>query len=303
MIDKGIGVLVPSPLQHLDLPLCREKNINLFVKRDDLIHPVLSGNKYRKSKYNLEYALQNDIKTIITFGGAFSNHLHAIAGICNDIGIQSIGIVRGDGLDPRNPTLSWCLEKGMKLFFVPRSVYRLKEKSPEVLKIIKKFPGAMIIPEGGANLRALTGVGEIVSELNLQLGRPPDFIFCASGTGTTAEGLLKEAPASLRILSFSVLKTDYLKEEIINNAGKDKSSQLIFNTAYHFGGYARYTPELLSFIAAKEKETGIEIDHVYNGKALFGFFDLLLKNFFPKDSTIVWLHTGGIQGKAGLGNE
>jgi 1-aminocyclopropane-1-carboxylate deaminase len=300
MINKGIGALVPSPLQRLDLPVCREKKIQLFVKRDDLIHPVLSGNKYRKSKYNLEFAFQNNIQTIITFGGAYSNHLHAIAGICHDLGLQSIGIVRGDGPDPNNSTLNWCLEKGMQLFFVNRSDYRLKEESREVSEIISKFPGAMVIPEGGANLLALPGVGEIVEELQEQLNRQPDFIFCASGTGTTAAGLLNAAPDTTRILAFSVLKTDYLRAEILNYTGEDKSSQLVFNATYHFGGYARYTPELLSFIAAKEAETGIEIDHIYNGKALYGFFDLLSKNYFPEHSTIVWLHTGGIQGKAGL---
>ncbi len=128
MIVTDIGVIVPSPLQHLDLPICREKKIKLFVKRDDLIHPVLTGNKYRKLKYNLEYVLQNKIKTIITFGGAYSNHLHAVAGICKEMNLQSIGIIRGDGPDLNNSTLNWCIEKGMRLYFVSRSNYRLKEQ-------------------------------------------------------------------------------------------------------------------------------------------------------------------------------
>jgi 1-aminocyclopropane-1-carboxylate deaminase/D-cysteine desulfhydrase-like pyridoxal-dependent ACC family enzyme len=169
-----------------------------------------------------------------------------------------------------------------------------------VQEIIDMFPGALVIPEGGANQLALPGVGEIIPELQVQLMGLPDYVFCASGTGTTAAGLLKSAPTNMKILSFSVLKTDYLRDEILHLSGEDKTSQFIFNTSYHFGGYARYTNELLSFIEATEVLTGIKIDHVYNGKALYGFFDLLTKDYFPEYSSVVWLHTGGIQGKAGL---
>jgi 1-aminocyclopropane-1-carboxylate deaminase len=186
--------LLPSPCEKVIHNSLEKHEIKLYVKRDDLIHPEISGNKYRKLKYNLEYILNNNISSIITFGGAYSNHLYATAALCNYYGLQSYGIVRGDGLDPDNPTLQFCIKNGMTLHFVCREEYRNKNNSSVVKKIIAQYNSAYVIPEGGSNQLALLGVEEIWGELSVQLEKTPDYLFCAIGTGTTIAGLLKSAP-------------------------------------------------------------------------------------------------------------
>ena len=290
---------IPSPLEYVNHPVFREKNIHVHVKRDDLIHPEISGNKYRKLKYNLRFILKNKIQQVITFGGAFSNHVHAMAALCKAYGISSAAIIRGEVTSKSNPTLQFCLEKGMNLHFVSRTDYREKSDSPAIRRVLEEYPDAFIIPEGGSNPLALQGVSEIWTELSEQMSVMPDFLFASAGTGSTLAGLLTELPPESRLLGFSSLKTDYLKEEIIALSGNKNADRFSFYSDYHFGGYAKTSPALLSFIESFEQETGIPIDPVYNGKALFGLFDLVEKNYFPGGSNIVWLHTGGLQGKSG----
>ena len=290
---------IPSPLEYVNHPAFREKNIRVLVKRDDLIHPEISGNKYRKLKYNLRFILENNIQDVITFGGAFSNHVHATAALCQAYGIRSAAIIRGEETSKSNPTLQFCVEKGMKLYFVSRTDYREKHDSPAIRQILDEFPDAFIIPEGGSNSFALQGVSEIWTELSAQMSILPDFLFASAGTGSTLAGLLTELPAKSRILGFTSLKADYLKEEIIALSGNKNSDRFTFFTDYHFGGYAKTNRTLMDFIQSFENETGIPVDPVYNGKALFGFFDLMQKDYFSPGSMIVWLHTGGLQGKSG----
>lgn len=292
-------LLLPSPLVSINLPLTIEKNIHLYIKREDLIHPWVSGNKWRKLKYNLDYALQNNFQTIITFGGAFSNHLYATAGACALLGIKSIGIIRGE-IDHQNPTLKFCLEKNMTLIPVSRSAYREKEASKEIQDIIQKYPDAMVIPEGGTNQLALKGVGEIWDELNQQLTKTPHYITLSAGTGGTTAGLLSYNNYPTQIISFSALKSDHLEEEILSLTSYKNKEKLNMVNEYHFGGYGKWTDELIQFISDFESMTGIPLDHVYNGKAVFGLLKMIEDDYFPQGTTIVHVHTGGLQGLAGL---
>ncbi len=292
-------LLLPSPLVSINLPLTIEKNIHLYIKREDQIHPWVSGNKWRKLKYNLDFALQNNIQKIITFGGAFSNHLYATAGACALLGIKSIGIIRGE-IDHQNPTLKFCLEKNMTLIPVSRSAYREKEASKEIQDIIQKYPDAMVIPEGGTNQLALKGVGEIWDELNQQLTKTPHYITLSAGTGGTTAGLLSYNNYPTQIISFSALKSDHLEEEILSLTSYKNKEKLNMVNEYHFGGYGKWTDELIQFISDFESMTGIPLDHVYNGKAVFGLLKMIEDDYFPQGTTIVHVHTGGLQGLAGL---
>lgn len=290
---------LPSPLVSVSLPLTIEKNIHLYIKREDLIHPWVSGNKWRKLKYNLDFALQNNIQTIITFGGAFSNHLYATAGACALLGIKSIGIIRGE-IDHQNPTLKLCLEKNMTLIPVSRSAYREKEASKEIQDIIQKYADAMVIPEGGTNQLALKGVGEIWDELNHQLAKTPHYITLTAGTGGTTAGLLFYNNYPTQIISFCALKSHHLEEEILSIANYKNKKKLTMINDFHFGGYGKWTDELIQFISDFESMTGIPLDHVYNGKAVYGLLKMIEDDYFPQGTTIVHVHTGGLQGLAGL---
>jgi len=291
---------IPSPVEKIYHPLLKEKNILLFAKRDDKIHHDFSGNKYRKLKFNLIQFQEKGFSFLITFGGAYSNHLHAVSFLSKYYNIITVGIVRGEPEYARNTTLSECLENGMSLHFVSREEYRLKEKSSDVQKILSLYPNHFLIPEGGSNTFALPGVCEIWNELSIQLRQVPDYIFCASGTGATAAGLLSGVPEKTRILAFPVLKYDHFEKEILSFSNTLPKENLLCKSEYHFGGYARRDKNLIDFVKEFTTITDIEIDLVYNAKALYGFFDLVKHDFFQKNSRIVWLNTGGLQGNKGL---
>jgi 1-aminocyclopropane-1-carboxylate deaminase/D-cysteine desulfhydrase-like pyridoxal-dependent ACC family enzyme len=270
--------------------------VTLVVKREDLIHPWVSGNKWRKLKYNLNHCIDEGFPGIITFGGAYSNHLYAVAGACHLLGLKSIGIVRGEiGLS--NPTLNFCHRMGMKLISSPRSEYRHKNASPIIQDILNQYHEYYVVPEGGTNYLALEGVKEIHEELDTQLSYRPDYIICACGTGGTAAGLCLTDHHQSHIIAISALKTKHLGGEIqhLLNGFKHAPYTVIYD--YHFGGYAKYNQSLLSQIELLEKDYKLPLDHVYNGKAFIGLLDLIGKNYFPPNSNIVYLHTGGLQGK------
>ncbi|MBK8518527.1 MAG: 1-aminocyclopropane-1-carboxylate deaminase/D-cysteine desulfhydrase [Saprospiraceae bacterium] len=291
--------LIPSPMEQIENELLGNKNITLFVKRDDLIHPWLSGNKYRKLKYNIAQAKDHNKKMVITFGGAFSNHLYATAAACSLYGLQSIGIIRGD-IDSDNPTIKFCIARGMKLIPVSRSSFRLKHESKEIQDIVSTYYDPYVIPEGGTNSFALKGVEELIHEINQQILLSPDYIILASGTGGTTAGLLTSDELRSKVISFSALKSDHLTEEILRLAGNKNNQLLTVISDYHFGGYGKWNNELLNFITEFEDSTGVLLDHVYNGKAMYGLYDMIRNDFFAKGSTLCYLHTGGLQGKSGL---
>ena len=292
-------LILPSPIQEVDFPLLKNKNIRLWIKRDDLIHPWVSGNKYRKLKYNLKSAIENKCKTIVTFGGAFSNHLHATAGACALLDLKSVGIVRGE-IDLNNPTIKFCIERGMNLIPVSRAVYRLKENSQEIMELIQKYPDCYMVPEGGTNQLALRGASEIVDEIKIQWSEMPEIISLACGTGGTTAGILSANLLNSKVIAFSALKSSHLESEIKQLSDFKNADKLSVQTDFHFGGYAKWNTELIDFIYDFEKQTDIPLDHVYNGKAMFGLFKLILSDYFEPGSTICYIHTGGLQGKNGL---
>jgi 1-aminocyclopropane-1-carboxylate deaminase len=285
----------PAPLTQLFSPLLERQQIELWVKRDDLIHPIISGNKWRKLKYILDHALTLGDHTIISMGGAYSNHLHALAFIGKLLNIQTIGYIRGERPQKFSPTLIDMQKWGMELRFVSRSEYRDLRgyKQHTQLPNIKK--GQYWLPEGGATKRALKGVGEIITEIVQQVD-----IFCVPcGTGTTLAGLIQSASPDCMIQGFSALKgAGYLTGEVEKLIDKPYVSTAKWNIqmGYHFGGFAKTTHELLLYIEAFEKEHSIKLETVYTGKMFYAVFDLIQRGAFKSGQKIVAIHTGGLQG-------
>ncbi len=290
-----------SLLKKLDFDRFGVNNIRVYVKRDDLLHPFVSGNKWRKLKYNLLEAEEKGHKTLLTFGGAFSNHIAAVAAAGSEFDFKTIGIIRGEKVEPLNPTLAYATQQGMELHFVSRTDYKKRSAPDFIKKFEKQFGTFYHLPEGGTNHLAIKGCSEIIEEINSDLMQRPDYICAPCGTGGTLAGLIAKADPATHILGFSALKGDFLKEEIktlLSSFDANHSQNWSLNTDYHFGGYAKWTPELVNFI--NEKRSKIILDPIYTGKMFFGIFDLIQKGFFKSGSTIVALHTGGLQGIEGF---
>jgi 1-aminocyclopropane-1-carboxylate deaminase len=272
-------------------------NIKLYIKRDDLIHPFISGNKWRKLKYNLEEAAANEQYVLLTKGGAFSNHIYSTAAAGVEFGFKTIGIIRGEA--NQNPTLDFARECGMRLIFVDRTIFRKIDATFDFSSIGIEDSAFYFLPEGGTNQNALNGCAEIVNEITAQLGFTPDYICAAAGTGGTASGLIKGANNTIKTIAFAVLKGDFHQKEIELLLQKPYSNWSV-STAYHFGGYAKFQPNLLEFMHFFYKKHKIPLDIVYTGKLLFGIYDLIRQGYFPENSRIVAIHTGGLQGNLGF---
>jgi 1-aminocyclopropane-1-carboxylate deaminase len=288
-----------SPLQKIDDAIINSYGIELYVKRDDLIHAEISGNKWRKLKHNLAEAQALGKKILLSFGGAYSNHIYALAAAGKEFGFHTIGIIRGKDASEENPTLSFAKSCGMELHFIDRGEYRNKNDHEFLQKLKKDFDDPYIIPEGGANILGAGGCAEIISEINI----PFDYICCPCGTGTTLAGLVTGLKGSSRALGFSVLKGgDFLNDEVRNLLPEDAKnySNWYINTDYHFGGYVKFDQALLKFINELEQKHQIRYEPIYTGKMMYGIYDLAAKGFFKKGERIVALHTGGLQGLAGL---
>ncbi|SHG44543.1 1-aminocyclopropane-1-carboxylate deaminase/D-cysteine desulfhydrase [Flagellimonas flava] len=284
------------PNQKVALPLLEEHQIDLYIKREDTIHPYISGNKFRKLKYNIEEAKQRQHGTLLTFGGAFSNHIAATAFAGKLNGLKTIGVIRGDELETgwkSNPTLSFAADQGMDFHFVSRSGYRIKH-TPEFLdQLREKFGDFYLVPEGGTNQLAVKGCEEVLKSDDQKF----DFICSSVGTGGTISGLINSAQTHQKVLGFPALKGDFLREDIQKFA-RQENWDLILD--YHFGGYAKINLQLVEFINDFKKKTGIPLDPVYTGKMLFGIFDLIKKGFFKSGTQILAIHTGGLQGIKGM---
>jgi 1-aminocyclopropane-1-carboxylate deaminase len=294
-VDKLVPYL-PTPLQLLSDDIIEQAGIRLYIKRDDLIHPEVSGNKWRKLKYNLADALSQGKNTLLTFGGAYSNHLYATAAAGKALDLHTIGMVRGEDTHLHlSSTLLFCQDQGMKLVFVSRDEYKMRHNSEYIQALLQRFDHPYFIPEGGSSPLALSGVGEMVEEIQTQLGVKPDYYATASGTGGTAAGILGTGSD---VLAFSALKGgDFLKADIeLLLENRSNVGNLYLQTDYHFGGYGKWKPELLSFIANFKNRHGIQLEQVYTGKMLFGIYDLMRKGFFKSGQVIVAVHTGGLQG-------
>jgi len=287
---------ITSPVQKIEDAVFSEQKIELYLKRDDLIHPLISGNKWRKLKYLLADAKFQHKRHLVTFGGAFSNHLLATASAGATFGFKTTGFVRGE--EVTNDTLFMCSLLGMKLIFTDRNSYQHK---PELfLQYFSDDPEAYFIDEGGASAKAAEGCTELVDELDEKF----DHLFCACGTGTTAAGIINGLARNHLSTQFHAIpvfkKADWMQQEIEKYLLKEASFKL--HTDYGFGGYAKTSPELLTFIKNFIAATGILIDPVYTGKMLYAVYDLARKQYFLPGTKILAVHTGGIFGLFGMKN-
>jgi 1-aminocyclopropane-1-carboxylate deaminase len=286
-------ILQEIPTQKIKLS---RNKVSVFIRREDLIHPFISGNKFRKLKYNLLQAKSENKQTLLTFGGAFSNHIAAAAYAGKEYGFKTIGIIRGDELESKiseNPTLQFAQECGMQFKFVTREDYRHKTEVEFISNLKQEFGDFYLVPEGGTNEFAIKGCEEILTKEDAEF----DFICCAVGTGGTISGIINSLLPHQKVLGFPALKGDFLKEDIRKFA-RNENWEVI--TDYHFGGYGKVNPELIAFINQFYDENQIPLDPIYTGKMVFGVMDLIEKNYFPENSKILLIHTGGLQGIKGM---
>jgi len=285
-----------SPEQPLAFSQAKEKGLQVFIKRDDLIHPFISGNKWRKLKYNLQEAQRQGKDHLVTFGGAWSNHLLATACAGASFGLQTTGFVRGEeGVN--NPVLALCKLYGMQLVYVERETY--KDKAAIFTEFLTTNPKAYFIDEGGYGMLAAKGCEEIIAELQQEY----DHIFCACGTGTTIAGLanaLTKRPLKTVLHGIPVLKNgDFIRQEVEQLSGQ-KPTTIQLHLDYHFGGYAKIKPELIRFTKEFVRQTGIMIEPTYSGKLFYGVMDLIENDYFNSNDKILIIHTGGLTGFLGV---
>jgi len=289
-----------TPLTEIIDPILIDKQIKLFIKREDLNDKFISGNKWYKLKYNLNEAEKLGYKNLLTFGGAFSNHIHATAAAGKKYGFKTIGVIRGEEHLPLNPTLSFAIENGMLIEYLDRKSYRNKYGDELIKRLKNKYGDFYLIPEGGSNHLAIKGCAEIIPAIDIKF----DFICSACGTGGTLAGLILGLNSKSFALGFSVLKGgEFLYQNIrnlISHYQKDNLKNWQINLEYHFGGYAKINSELVKFCNDFEQRHNIPIEPIYTGKMFYGIFDLIKQDFFSKNVTIVAIHSGGLQGLDGL---
>ncbi|MBF8458342.1 pyridoxal-phosphate dependent enzyme [Kaistella sp. G5-32] len=268
-----------------------QKNIQLFLKREDLIHPQISGNKYWKLFYNINFYLdQNPANPfLITFGGAFSNHIAATAALGNEFQLKTMGIIRGEELRNKwqeNPTLKLAHENGMEFRFVSREEYRDKDSLRQLLQ--KEFPEALIIPEGGTNELAVEGIQFMLNSDTKSF----DYLCTAVGTGGTIAGISKFAEENQQVLGFKVVDDDSLYNKVLAFSKRNNFKLL----EAHDGGYGKISDENIRFINDIKEGHRIQLDPIYTGKMMMRIFEMIENNYFPEGSNILAFHTGGLQG-------
>jgi 1-aminocyclopropane-1-carboxylate deaminase len=283
----------PTPVQEIHDPVFDRAGVQVLVKREDLNHPYVSGNKWWKLKYNLLEAQRLGKNTLLTFGGAYSNHLYAIAAAASELGMESIGIIRGEETLPLNPTLAFAKSRGMHLHYVSRAAYRKKQETEFIDQLQARFGDFYLIPEGGTNELAIQGVAEFARMLNQEYLF--DYLCCAVGTGGTLAGLIRGLPARKKIHGVAVLKgADFLRSEIEKWVGQSHTNWQL-HTGYHFGGYAKITPALKELIKKMKEENNLPLEHVYSAKALAGITQLVENGCFARGSRLLFIHTGGMR--------
>lgn len=292
-----------SENQQINLPILEEKKVELFIKREDVIHPFVSGNKFRKLKYNITEAKKLKKKSLLTFGGAFSNHIVATAVAGKLEGFKTFGVIRGDELGKNlketlanNATLNEAHKNGMQFHFVSREIYRQKNSFGFIEKMKNRFGDFYLIPEGGSNGLAVEGCQEILTEADNSF----HYICSAIGTGGTIAGIINSKQKKQKVIGFPALKGNFLSEEIKKYTTKRNWS---LNKTYHFGGYAKYDATLIEFINNFKEKTGVLLDPIYTGKMLFGILDLIAKDEFAENTKILAIHTGGLQGINGVNKQ
>ena len=284
-------------IESLNNALFSKHGVTVSMLRLDTIHPVVSGNKIFKLHYFLDDAFNSIHKQIITFGGAYSNHLAATAFACKVTGIKSIGIVRGEKPPNLSHTLLFCIENGMQLEFISRSSYRNINDGEFLNSLTKKYGDHTLLPEGGYSLEGANGAKLITNYFNSK-----DFthICCPVGTATTFAGLIMGCGDDTGITGFSALKNLADIGVRLKELGIDAKKKYSFNGDYHFGGYAKKNSALIAFINTFYEDNKIPLDFVYTGKMMFGVYSLINNNYFPPGEKILCIHTGGLQGNESL---
>lgn len=286
----------PSTLSQITHELLTQHRIELWLKRDDCLHSIISGNKWRKLKYHLNHALAVKATTLISMGGAYSNHLHALAYLGQRLHVKTVAYIRGEQPARLTPTLRDVLDWGMTLHFISRTDFRLLRYATPTELFMPLQATDYWLPEGGAHALALLGVGELVTEIT------EDFdVLCAPcGTGTTLAGLIAAVPAPCQLLGFAAVRHGQFLTRDITKLLPHTYTHWSVNTAYDFGGFAKTSPALLHFIADFERQHAIPLEPVYTGKMLYGVFDLIRQGYFAPGTKIIALHTGGLQGNRGF---
>jgi 1-aminocyclopropane-1-carboxylate deaminase len=287
----------PVKTDKLFHPLFEEHGISVSMLRLDAIHPVVSGNKLFKLRYFLDDALRSVHRQVITFGGAYSNHLTATAYACQESGLRSVGIVRGEAAPVLSHTLEYCRRQGMQLEFISRTAYRNCYTDEFQQSLNARYGPHTLIPEGGFSQKGVEGAALIPGYYQ---AKGFTHICCAIGTATTFAGLISAHEPGCRLTGFCVLKNIDDIEKRLTALGIPRSPHYSYNGDYHFGGYAKSSPELLAFMNTFYTRHTIPLDFVYTGKMMYGVFDLISKNYFAPGENILCIHTGGLQGNGSL---
>ncbi len=287
-------------LDLIDLSLLQQKNIRLSVARLDQQHPLASGNKFYKLNPYFELAKQKGISKLVSFGGAFSNHIHALALFAKEQGFQTVGIIRGEAEYADNPTLQDVQKAGMLLHFINREEYRLRNNPDYLQKLQHRFPDAMIIPEGGSSQLAIAGCAKLAKEINQV--KPFDVICVACGTGATFAGLISGLSINQTAIGFAALKDETLAQRIAHFLDQETT---VKHNNYHiekadFGGFAKLDKPLLSFIFDWLEQTGILLDPIYTSKMCMRLLQQIEAGEFVDSASICLIHTGGLQGWRGM---
>ncbi|MEH2219123.1 MAG: pyridoxal-phosphate dependent enzyme [Nostoc sp.] len=306
-------IFFPPPIQKINSEIAHSAGVDLYVLRLDLMHPWVNGNKWFKLKYNLLEAKEKHFTTLLTFGGAYSNHIYATAAAGNLFGFRTIGVIRGEETLPLNPTLSFAVQQGMQLVYLNREMYRQRNTAVVEEYLQQRFGEVFIIPEGGSNLNGVSGCMEIVGDAMPTAGYAYAFnrICVACGTATTLAGIALSLHEGQRAIAFPVLKnglflaqeiegllTNYLTSDLPTASNSPVPWQLVCD--YHFGGYAKVNNELLLFSQQFKKEHNVPLDYVYTAKMFYGVMDLLKQGFFGRGDSLLLVHTGGLQGNIGM---
>ena len=286
------------PIQELKDPLITPTGVQIFILRLDLIHPAINGNKYFKLKYNLEEMKRLGQKTLLTFGGAYSNHISATAAAGREYGFDTIGIIRGEELNEKsNPTLKTAASNGMQLHFVSREDYRKRYREEYHEELRKQFDDFYLLPEGGSNLLAVKGCAEILENVKQEF----DFVCLPVGTGATMAGIVSSLKKTQQAIGFAVLANAHFLDEDVIKMAKEFSGTAPHNAKiihdFHFGRYGRTTGELDKFIKRFETENNIPIEPIYTGKMMFGLYDMIKGGYFVRGEKVLVIHTGGLEAK------
>jgi 1-aminocyclopropane-1-carboxylate deaminase len=302
-----MNTLPPTPLSSILFHPGSSHGIRLWIKRDDLNHPLIQGNKWRKLQPVLQQLKDDGASGVVSFGGPFSNHLHALAAAGQQFGLHTVGIVRGEHIDLNNPTMQDVRNWGMTIFPVSKSSFNLGRESTSIAAIIDRFPGYYVLPEGGSTPLGVRSSSRIALEILTDLGQDalagPLFLAVPAGTGCTAAGVVAGASGYGQVLIFPAAPYGTDRQTIdryLQLSGYPNHSNFTFITDYIFGRFASRSAILHAFVQKFETDAGILLDPIYTAKMMYGLYDLLAQGYFPPHSTVVAIHTGGLQGRRGF---